>query len=54
MTKVYMIPEGHGRGRSRDFFKCLKQEWGEDIYEAMVTALNEYNPSERYVISDFN
>ncbi|KAK6267735.1 hypothetical protein QUC31_011895 [Theobroma cacao] len=33
----------------------LKQEWGEGIYEAVVTAfkeLNEYNPSGRYVISE--
>ena len=33
----------------------LKQEWGEGIYEEVVTALkevNEYNPSGRYVISE--
>ncbi|XWS20521.1 hypothetical protein CRYUN_Cryun31cG0108700 [Craigia yunnanensis] len=33
----------------------LKQEWGEGIYETVVTALkevNEYNPSGRYVISE--
>ncbi|XWS11715.1 hypothetical protein CRYUN_Cryun37aG0023100 [Craigia yunnanensis] len=33
----------------------VKQEWGEEIYEAVVTALkevNEYNPSGRYVISE--
>lgn len=33
----------------------LKQEWGEQIYEAVVTALkeiNEFNPSGRYVISE--
>lgn len=33
----------------------LKQEWGDDIYMAVVTALkemNEYNPSGRYVVSE--
>ena len=33
----------------------VKQEWGEEIYEAVVTALkevNEHNPSGRYVISE--
>ncbi|KAG4198978.1 hypothetical protein ERO13_A05G119900v2 [Gossypium hirsutum] len=33
----------------------LKLEWGEEIYNAVVTALkelNEYNPSGRYVISE--
>ncbi|XWS16531.1 hypothetical protein CRYUN_Cryun34aG0096600 [Craigia yunnanensis] len=33
----------------------LKREWGEEIYEAVVTALkeiNEYNPSGRYVTSE--
>ncbi|XVF24677.1 hypothetical protein REPUB_Repub13aG0148000 [Reevesia pubescens] len=33
----------------------LKQEWGEQIYEAVITALkevNEYNPSGRYVTSE--
>ncbi|KAF2321510.1 hypothetical protein GH714_000187 [Hevea brasiliensis] len=34
----------------------LKQEWGDEIYRAVVTALielNEYNPSGRYVILSF-
>ncbi|XVE78406.1 hypothetical protein DITRI_Ditri13aG0142300 [Diplodiscus trichospermus] len=33
----------------------LKQEWGQEIYEAVVIALkelNEYNPSGRYVITE--
>lgn len=33
----------------------LKQEWGEEIYEAVVTALkevNEYNASGRYIVSE--
>lgn len=33
----------------------LKQEWGDVIYTAVVTALNEleeYNPSGRYVVSE--
>ncbi|XP_041001106.1 factor of DNA methylation 1 [Juglans microcarpa x Juglans regia] len=33
----------------------LKQEWGDDIYTAVIIALkeiNEYNPSGRYVISE--
>ncbi|XVF86343.1 hypothetical protein PTKIN_Ptkin18bG0031900 [Pterospermum kingtungense] len=35
--------------------QTLKQEWGVEIYEAVVTALkevNEYNPSGRYVVSE--
>lgn len=33
----------------------LKQEWRDEIYSAVVTALkelNEYNPSGRYIISE--
>lgn len=33
----------------------LKQEWGNDIYMAVITALkelNEYNPSGRYVVAE--
>ena len=33
----------------------LKHEWGEEIYEAVITALkevNEYNASGRYVTSE--
>jgi gentisate 1,2-dioxygenase len=33
----------------------LKKEWGDEIYTAVVTALNEleeYNPSGRYVVSE--
>ncbi|XP_059642065.1 factor of DNA methylation 1-like [Cornus florida] len=33
----------------------LREEWGEDIFEAVTTALkemNEYNPSGRYVVSE--
>ena len=25
--------EGHGRGRGRDLLKCLKPEWGEEIFD---------------------
>lgn len=35
--------------------KNLKEEWGNDIYNAVTTALlemNEYNPSGRYVVSE--
>ena len=27
------LPEGHGRGRGRDLLKCLKPEWGEEIFD---------------------
>lgn len=33
----------------------LKEEWGHEIYECVVTALkelNEYNPSGRYAVSE--
>lgn len=33
----------------------LKQEWGEGIYMAVISALkdiNEYNPSGRYIVSE--
>ncbi|KAF5741773.1 factor of DNA methylation 1-like [Tripterygium wilfordii] len=36
--------------------QSLKEEWGSEIYMAVVTALkelNEYNPNGRYVISEF-
>ncbi|XP_059453294.1 factor of DNA methylation 1-like [Corylus avellana] len=35
--------------------RSLKQEWGEGIYMAVITALkeiNEYNPSGRYIVSE--
>lgn len=35
--------------------KELKNDWGEDVFEAVVTALkemNEYNPSGRYSIEE--
>lgn len=35
--------------------KKLKDEWGEDVYNAVVTALkelNEYNPSGRYIVQE--
>lgn len=35
--------------------KNLKEEWGNEIYEAVCKALlemNEYNPSGRYVVSE--
>ncbi|KAJ7975729.1 factor of DNA methylation 1-like [Quillaja saponaria] len=38
-----------------DKLRSLKEEWGEQIYTAVVTAfqeLNEYNPSGRYTVSE--
>ncbi|XP_057967464.1 factor of DNA methylation 1 isoform X2 [Malania oleifera] len=38
-----------------DKLKNLNQEWGDEIYDAVTTALkemNEYNPSGRYVVSE--
>lgn len=35
--------------------KGLKQEWGDEIYNAVITALkelNEYNPSGRYSVPE--
>lgn len=35
--------------------KELKEKWGKDVYEAVVTALkemNEYNPSGRYIVPE--
>ncbi|KAJ7962768.1 Factor of DNA methylation 1 [Quillaja saponaria] len=40
---------------NNDKFRSLKEEWGEQIYMAVVTAfkeLNEYNPSGRYTVSE--
>ncbi|XP_059643648.1 factor of DNA methylation 1-like [Cornus florida] len=38
-----------------EMLRNLKEEWGDDIYEAVTTALkemNEYNPSGWYVVSE--
>ncbi|GLT88115.1 hypothetical protein SLE2022_061540 [Rubroshorea leprosula] len=38
-----------------ELLRSLKQEWGDEIYEAVVTALkelNEYNPSGRYTVPE--
>ena len=35
--------------------RALKDQWGEEMYKAVVTALNEineYNPSGRYVVPE--
>lgn len=35
--------------------KNLKEEWGHEVYEAVITALlemNEYNPSGRYKVEE--
>ncbi|XP_074366478.1 factor of DNA methylation 4-like [Apium graveolens] len=38
-----------------DFIKVIKNEWGDEVYNAVVTALtelNEYNPSGRYPVPE--
>lgn len=38
-----------------DKLRSLKQEWGDEIYSAVVTALteiNEYNPSGGYTVAE--
>ncbi|KAK2970276.1 hypothetical protein RJ640_021351 [Escallonia rubra] len=55
--EVVMVEGTHTETVNEDdeMLRSLKQEFGNDVYEAIVTALkemNEYNPSGRYVVSE--
>ncbi|KAK3004922.1 hypothetical protein RJ639_019692 [Escallonia herrerae] len=55
--EVVMVEGTHTETVTEDdeMLRSLKQEFGNDVYEAVVTALkemNEYNPSGRYVVSE--
>ncbi|KAK3021815.1 hypothetical protein RJ639_047170 [Escallonia herrerae] len=55
--EIVMVEGTHTETVNEDdeMLRSLKQEFGNDVFEAVVTALkemNEYNPSGRYVVSE--